>query len=335
MKNTLWLMLLFVISSCSKHTDQNKQVTESASVEINNRIEEIANISGYINDNNVRIRNSPNTSSEILGQLNMGDYVTVIDTSSERVTVNNYDDYWYKVVTTDNIIGWIFGAYIELMDNEIPTEFAEIPWRSEYGNLAPIENISVNDLQSCSWSRYFTYLYFSKERNYAIGSHWDGNKYGKYILKNNTVYLLPPIEIIRFTEKYAVDKLFYSNELYFEGTPVLRNDDESVVFRASGAKVVKNGEIIRMNQHYCEKIYEYAKVNKNGYLFALPDKSSENMFYDSYYGKKATEVTAVKLAKTKIDNVIWYYTLFDFTSGEPTDGGGPFYDGWLSEEYFE
>jgi len=57
------------------------------------------------------------------------------------------------------------------------------------------------------------------------------------------------------------------------------------------------------------------------------------MFYDNYYGEKATKATVVKLAETKIDDIILYYTLFDFTSGEPTDGGGPFYEGWLSEEY--
>jgi hypothetical protein len=221
------------------------------------------------------------------------------------------------------------------ISNEIPPEFAEISWRSEFGSLAPIENISVNDLQSCSWRRYFTYLFFSKEGNYAIADRWDSTKYGKYILENNTINFLPPIEIIRFTEKYTVDKLFYSNELYFEGAPVLRNDDETVVFTANGSEIAKTGETIRMDQYYCEKIYEYGKVNTNGYLFTLPDKSSENMFYDSYYGEKATEAAAVKLAKTRIDNIIWYYTLFDFTSGEPADGGGPFYYGWLSEEYFE
>jgi len=60
------------------------------------------------------------------------------------------------------------------------------------------------------------------------------------------------------------------------------------------------------------------------------------MFYDDYYGKIATKATVVKLAETKIDNITCHYSLFDFTSGgEPTDGSGPFYYGWLSEDYFE
>lgn len=265
MKNSLRLMLSFLILSCSKHTSQNIQVTEMESLEITN------------------------------------------ETSST----------------------------IEYEEIEIPFEFTGISWNSDFGSLSPVDNISINDLQSCSWRRYSAQIFFSKEGNYAITDRWDKTKYGRYFLEDVAIYFLPPIKIIRFTKTYTVDKLFYSNELHFEGTPVLKNDDETVVFTANGSEVAKTGETIRMYQYYCEKIYEYGKVKENGYLFTLPDKSSENMFYDNYYGKKAATATVVKLTETKIDNIIWYYTLFDFTSGEPTDGGGPFYYGWLSEEYFE
>jgi len=292
-------------------------------------------IISYINDDNVRIRSNPNINSDILGLLNMGDCVTVIDASSEKFAISNYDDYWYKIITNDNITGWVFGRYIELINTEIPPEFMEMSWNTEFGNLARLENISVDDLQSSSWSRYFTSIFFSKEGNYIKIDRWGSTESGRFILRNNTVYFFPSIEIIRFAEEYTINKLIYSNELHFEGAPVLRSDDETVVFYANSSEFVKTGETIRMYKYYCEKINEYGKVNKNSYLFSLPDKSSKNMFYDNYYGERATEAVTVRLAKTKIDNITWYYTLFDFTSGEPTDGGGPFYDGWLSEEYFE
>jgi len=339
MKNIFWFILLFLIFSCSKNIDKNKQIMESESNVTNNTMaydeNDRNNIIGYINDDNIRIRSNSNINSEILGLLNMGDCVTVIDTSSEKVTINNYDDYWYKIITNDNITGWVFGGYIELINNEIPPEFAGMSWNTEFGNLTPLKNISINDLQSCSWRRYFTSIFFSEEGNYIKIDRWGITESGRYILKDNTVYFFPPIEIIRFTEKYTINKLNYSNELHFEGTPVLRSDDETVVFVANGSEFVETGETIRMYKYYCEKIFEHGKVNRNGYLFSLPDKSSKNMFYGNYYGERAVKATAVKLAKTKIDNIIWYYTLFDFTDGDPIDGGGPFYEGWLSEEYFE
>jgi len=340
MKKTLKFILLFLTLSCSKNIDKNKQIVEEESIvttEIANMTyDEISNnIIGHINDDNIRIRSNPNTNSEILGLLNMGDSVTVIDTSNEKVTINNYNNYWYKIITNDNITGWVFGGYIELINNEEPPEFAEMSWNSRFGNLARLENISINDLQSCSWRRYFTYIFFSKEGNYARTDRWDKAKYGRYIFKDNTVYFFPPIEIIRFDEYYTVNKLNYSNELHFEGAPVLRSDDETVVFVANDSEFVKTGETIRMYKYYCERIFEPGKVNRDGYLFTLPDKSSKNLFYDNYYGKKATEAVTAKLAKTKIDNITWYYTIFDFTSGDPIDGGGPFYEGWLSEDYFK
>jgi hypothetical protein len=214
-------------------------------------------------------------------------------------------------------------------------EFAEIKWHTNFGNLKPVENITIESLNSSSWHRYSTGLFFSISGNYALLDRWGTPQYGKYMLENNVIFFEPQVKVIKFTEDYSFDKLYYSNELHFDGTPVLMNDDETVVFSAPDTMPMETGITVRLYQHYCEKISEEGKVKTNGFLFTLPDSSSENMFYDNYYGRKATEAIAIKLAKTTINNVVWYYTLFDFTSGDPTDGGGPFYYGWLSQEYFE
>jgi hypothetical protein len=158
---------------------------------------------------------------------------------------------------------------------DIPEEFIGKNWNSNFGNLSPVENITLNDLQSCSWQRNDTILIFSREDHYA-GMSRSSYDYGRYILENNTIHFSP--------------------------------------------------------QHYCEKIWESGRIITNGVLFSLPDITSKNIFQGDYYGEKAT---IVKLAKTTINNIVWYYILFDFSGREPSDGGGPFYNGWLPEEYFE
>ena len=334
---------MFVLTiSCSKNTKQNNKITMTETEITNEQSTEYkeADISpvlphgGYINDDNLRIRNNPDTNAEILGILNLGDYVSVIDITKQKTAVNNLENYWYKIITNENITGWIFGEYLELIISDIPIEFIEKNWNSRFGNLSPTENFTLDDLQSCSWQRNDTILIFSREGNYAGLSRGSYN-YGRYVLENNTVHFIPPLNVIRFAEEYSIVNLHYSNEMYYEGTPVLKNDDETVIFSANNSTETKVGEIVKLNQYYCEKIWERGRINTNGVLYSLPDVSSKNMFQDDYYGRKATEIAVVKLAKITIDDVVWYYTLFDFTSGEPIDGGGPFYDGWLPEKYFK
>ena len=253
----------------------------------------------------------------------------IAEQAAEAAKISNSAD---DMPTDDTIFeGW---EYLVLPVVETPAEFSDLKWNHFYGSLAPIKKIEVDDLLSCSWQGRSTYIYFSKEGHYANLSR-SGYYYGNYLLHDNSVFFYPPLKIYRFDEEYAVDRLYYSNELHFVGSPVLRTDDETVVFSANGSIDAENGDTVRMYQTYCIKMWEKAKVNSNGVLYSLPNESSKNMFQDNYYGEKSSEAFILKLAKTTISNVAWYYTLFDFGGGEPTDGGGPFYEGWLPEECFE
>jgi hypothetical protein len=69
-------------------------------------------------------------------------------------------------------------------------------------------------------------------------------------------------------------------------------------------------------------------------LFVLPDINKKNIFENNYYGNIATtRATILKLAKTEIHETLWYYIFLDFTGDEPSDGGGPYYYGWIQDEY--
>ena len=228
----------------------------------------------------------------------------------------------------------ITDQFMDLLGPDEPLEFANREWLNSFGALLPNENITLLDLQSCSWHSGFTNLVFSNKGNYAIGEPWTGPSYGIYEIHDNVVIFEPPFGYFIQSIEYRIDKLYYSNELHYSGAPVLRNIEENLVLYPNNTTMPQTGEIVRINQYYCEKIWEQAHLNSNNILYALPDRLSLNLFLENYYGKKSIEARTVKLAKTTIDSTDWYYILVDFTT-EPTDGGGPYFEGWLPEEYFE
>jgi len=248
---------------------------------------------------------------------------------------------------------------VKSIRDERPSEFVGLDRSTSYGNLSPIpvEYFTLETLQSCSWHRNTSSLLFSKEDNYAI-MDIDNDNFGKYTLTGNKIIFNPPIELVRFAENYTLAELYYSNEMYLRGFPVLTNDEESVIFTPIDPMKPKDGEIVKIQNHYCEKITEDKKIESvtNNILFALPDISSKNLFKGNFYGGWSKSANISILAKTTINDVVWYYTWFDFSAVEPIakqfylerdqhtwfdfsavepiDFGGLYYEGWISEKHF-
>jgi hypothetical protein len=311
-----------------ENTDSNQILAENKNtIDINRE--------GLISDNNVRIRSNPSTDAEIIGMLNTDDYVSILEITEKKQLVDNSWDYWYKIKTSENITGWVFGKYVYLIKPGEPFEFANNKWLRYFGALLPKENIELADIQGCSWHNGFTYLIFSKEGNYAIGERWTGPKYGVYELHDNVIYFTPAFSYFINSVEHQIDKLYYSNEMHYNGAPVLKNINENLEFYPRERRYSELGETVRINGYYCEKINEKTKLNTNNILYLLPDRASGNRFDNSnYYGNISMKADTRKLAKIQIDGVLWYYVVLDFTT-EPIDGGGPYFFGWLSEEYFE
>ena len=68
----------------------------------------------YCKDSNVWIRSEPGVYSTILGKVNDGDKLKLIDIYTKPETVNNKKSLWLKVKTKDQIIGWTFGYYFSM-----------------------------------------------------------------------------------------------------------------------------------------------------------------------------------------------------------------------------
>ncbi|MDR2480192.1 MAG: SH3 domain-containing protein [Treponema sp.] len=70
-----------------------------------------------VNDNFIRIRDQPGLDGKRIGGLNQGAIVSVFGRSQERMFLNGLDSFWLKIYA-DNIEGWVFGAYINLLDSQ-------------------------------------------------------------------------------------------------------------------------------------------------------------------------------------------------------------------------
>jgi hypothetical protein len=66
------------------------------------------------NNINVRVRKEGNTTSDILTYLNNGDLIQLLDISEKRDTIEGRSYYWYKVKLKNELIGWVFGVYIDI-----------------------------------------------------------------------------------------------------------------------------------------------------------------------------------------------------------------------------
>lgn len=107
---------------------------------------------------NVRMRSEANTKASITKAMNTGDVFSIIDKNEERVILplnqNMCDDfgyYWYKINTADNKTGWVFGAFVYLLnqkDNVEPSikkkEFI-INKKQFYFNTATVESYGPAD----------------------------------------------------------------------------------------------------------------------------------------------------------------------------------------------
>ena len=71
-------------------------------------------INGIMNDDNVRIREEPNLKSRTLGKVNKNDKVQILGSTVSTMKIENMDNKWYKILLSDNSIGWIYGAYVDL-----------------------------------------------------------------------------------------------------------------------------------------------------------------------------------------------------------------------------
>jgi hypothetical protein len=79
------------------------------------KIEYIINV-GVLNDDSVRIRAEPNLSGEIKGFVNRMDKVEILEIGRKKQRIEGMRSVWYRIITAGNVEGWVFGAYIDIVE---------------------------------------------------------------------------------------------------------------------------------------------------------------------------------------------------------------------------
>jgi hypothetical protein len=69
---------------------------------------------GVLNDSRVRVRAYPTLEAQIVGHLDRGDRVEVLERSGQRVSIGSMNDFWYLVQREDGLSGWSYGYFIDL-----------------------------------------------------------------------------------------------------------------------------------------------------------------------------------------------------------------------------
>ena len=70
---------------------------------------------GTVSSDRVRMRGSYDLDSDILGHVNTGEEVIVMERSPEKQAIGDMYDYWYRVVSKTSFIkGWMYGAFLDL-----------------------------------------------------------------------------------------------------------------------------------------------------------------------------------------------------------------------------
>jgi hypothetical protein len=68
-------------------------------------------VNSYCTDDNVRIRDKPNTNSNILGKLSKGNKFEITGQSTDEYKLENDEYFWYKI-NYNGIAGWVYGKYV-------------------------------------------------------------------------------------------------------------------------------------------------------------------------------------------------------------------------------
>ena len=137
-KHLLVLFLVLSIGSCTKSkTDQiesseiKNTETENVDTISDDKTIDIEETGKYaiLNDSRVRLRNEPYLSSDTIKLLNKNERVIVNKKTFETEKIQNMNSPWYEITVNDNVVGWIYGYFLDLQFDE-----TIIPVVSMYSN---------------------------------------------------------------------------------------------------------------------------------------------------------------------------------------------------------
>jgi hypothetical protein len=76
---------------------------------------------GVVRSDLLRIRAEPFTKAGTLTHLRRGSVLEILSRTEKKENVDERSDYWYQV-SFEGVRGWVFGAYLEVLDSRARAE---------------------------------------------------------------------------------------------------------------------------------------------------------------------------------------------------------------------
>ena len=112
---TLLVLLTILLTCCgSKNDEQAFRLPATPILSIRSSW-------GVVNSNYLRLRAKPSTSSKVLDGLTKGTIVKILSTTEKKETVEDETDYWHRI-SLEGLEGWVFGAYMAIVDSKSKAE---------------------------------------------------------------------------------------------------------------------------------------------------------------------------------------------------------------------
>jgi hypothetical protein len=227
----LSIFILFVFFSCKKNSkDENKKFSLNTI--------ELKNVTGLgvVNENRLRLRGDSDLHSKTLRFLDKGEIVKILQKGTERVRIDEMEDYWYQIEFS-GIEGWVFGHFLDIYTD------------SESANLGSSKYLKID----------------SPPQNNNIRTNKEEVISGKlFFLSNGKIYQLTNYTTKKIDE-VIVDKNAYITNFYF-------TNNKNVIYYIS--KNIKNTEENGDLFSYDFKKKESKLILKSIYsIFCNPDSN--------------------------------------------------------------
>jgi hypothetical protein len=64
----------------------------------------------------LRVRSLPSLEGEMLGMLEIGEAVTILEKSEQELNIGELTDFWYRIDNGNGLVGWAYGAFLNIED---------------------------------------------------------------------------------------------------------------------------------------------------------------------------------------------------------------------------
>jgi len=142
---------------------------------------------GIIKGSQVNLRSAPSTNSKVVRQLMNSEFVFYLERSKAESKVGVDKDYWYRIKTTDNKQGWIFGKYFYYLDEKLVPEkyYKYIIEDYIFGTKLPPDNGDRSNYCSIVYDVGFEYL---QDKGYVIFKYQHINNSAHVIIEETNFY---------------------------------------------------------------------------------------------------------------------------------------------------